>query len=495
MMETTEKLNLNLLIINAQKLESGLSVRMDWDANGGVIGSSLDSKWVLKDTSGHIYPQHCEIVVHDGAFCLKDLCGETYINGTEMPIGKDLLAKLVHKDHIQIGPYQVRVALGDLEADNTTGSLVSMFETTNDDLLSDEVPDGDCDEQKEQVENSDPIAALDKLISPNKEESLIDGELVDVNAEIDTQGLVPENDLTLRDPNFTVQADSDNEISSSMSLKRILSFGFGGKKQSKRQSAKTEQPTLQSDRAVPLESQQIAANNVSEDFQMDEQTLDLLEEEVAKSIQSEPAAVKNLANTGGHLLTGPMLNGLGANVNHTDDIERMHMLSQEMGESLQACIQGILDLHQHVSEGRFGTLNRNLQPIEDNPLRLGLSYEETIKTLYDSEKSAVHLSAPAAIEESLKNVQAHNEAMQHATGEALTQVLNAFSPQVLLRRFQNYKRPHQDIGQNNDAWAWNMYCNYYRELASHRQQGFEKLFWEIFEQAYDKKIREKQLEF
>ena len=173
---------------------------------------------------------------------------------------------------------------------------------------------------------------------------------------------------------------------------------------------------------------------------MDEQTLDLLEEEVAKSIQPEQTTINSPATTGGHLLTGPMLNGLGANVNHTDDIERMHMLSQEMGESLQACIQGILDLHQQVSEGRFGTLNRNLQPIEDNPLRLGLSYEETIKTLYDSEKSAVHLSAPAAIEESLKNVQAHNEAMQHATGEALTQILGAFSPQVLLRRFQNYKR-------------------------------------------------------
>lgn len=44
-----------------------------------------------------------------------------------------------------------------------------------------------------------------------------------------------------------------------------------------------------------------------------------------------------------------------------------------------------------MSESRFGTLNRNLQPIEDNPLRLGLSYEETIRTLYDADKSVVHL--------------------------------------------------------------------------------------------------------
>ncbi|WCP68026.1 type VI secretion system-associated FHA domain protein TagH [Vibrio tubiashii] len=493
-METTETLNLNLLVINAQKLESGLTALMQWDAEGGVIGSSSASTWTLKDSSGRIYPQHCEIVMFDGAFCLRDLCGETYINGTEMPVGKGLLAKLVHKDQIQIGPYEIRVALGDLEDDSATGSLTSLFETTNYDLLSDQELDIEQDDNNEQAENAEPLAALDELMATNEEESLIDDDTSRTVEELEPQGLVPEEDLTLRDPNFTVQADSDNEISSSMTLKRILSFGFGSKTQPKQKSEKSQQQVFNSDRAVELESQQ-TTNNDSEGFQMDEQTLDLLEEEVAKSIQPEQATVNSPATTGGHLLTGPMLHGLGANVNHTDDIERMHMLSQEMGESLQACIQGILDLHQQVSKGRFGTLNRNLQPIEDNPLRLGLSYEETIKTLYDSEKSAVHLSAPAAIEESLKNVQAHNEAMQHATGEALTQILGAFSPQVLLRRFQNYKRSHQDISQNSDEWAWNMYCNYYQELTSHRQQGFEKLFWEIFEQAYDKKIREKQLEF
>ena len=380
-METTETLNLNLLVINAQKLESGLTAFMQWDAEGGVIGSSSASTWTLKDSSGRIYPQHCEIVMFDGAFCLRDLCGETYINGNEMPVGKGLLAKLVHKDQIQIGPYEIRVALGELEDDCATGSLTSLFETTNYDLLSDEERDIEQDDNSEQAENAEPLAALDELMATNEEESLIDDDISGTVEELEPQGLVPEEDLTLRDPNFTVQADSDNEISSSMTLKRILSFGFGSKTQPKQQSEKSQQQVFNSDRAVKLESQQ-TTNNDSEGFQMDEQTLDLLEEEVAKSIQPEQMTVNSPATTGGHLLTGPMLDGLGANVNHTDDIERMHMLSQEMGESLQACIQGILDLHQQVREGRFGTLNRNLQPIADNRLRLGFSYEETIKNHY-----------------------------------------------------------------------------------------------------------------
>ena len=227
---------------------------------------------------------------------------------------------------------------------------------------------------------------------------------------------------------------------------------------------------------------------------MDDKVLDLLEEEVAKSYQPHTDVQRSTSENASHLLTGPMLNGLGVEVGDNHDMAKMHMLSEELGQSLQACVQGLLELHQQVREGRFGMMNRNLQPIEDNPLRLGLSYEETIRTLYDADKSLVHLSAPAAISESLKNVRDHNEAMQHATTEALNQILNAFSPQVLLRRFHHYKRNSDQQNQSSESWAWQMYCNYYQELTSNRQKGFEKLFWEIFEQSYDKKIREKQLE-
>ena len=39
-----------------------------------------------------------------------------------------------------------------------------------------------------------------------------------------------------------------------------------------------------------------------------------------------------------------------------------------------------------------------------------------------------------------------------------------------------------------------MYQHYYRELSSSRQQGFERLFQEVFEQAYDQQLRQLQRE-
>ncbi|MCY9829249.1 type VI secretion system-associated FHA domain protein TagH [Vibrio chagasii] len=481
--------SLTLLVSNVQRLEPGLSATKQWDTSGGIIGSGSHCQWLLKDTYDHIKNEHCEVLVSDGAFCLRDLSGDTFINGTDMPVGKGRLVKLVHKDHIHIGSYELRVVFGDDE-DNTTGSLSQLFRHISPDLLTDDICNDEREDQQENKMSTEPLTALDELMLDNEKESLLVSAPATMNKEGEQHSIVPDDDLTLRVPSSTVQTDSENEMSSSMSLKRILSFG----KKIITSSKKTEQQT-NTKQDKQFKRQQIIHDNVSEGLQMNEQTLDLLEEEVAKSIQPEQRANSSQARTGGHLLTGPMLDGLGVQVDQTDDIERMHMLSHEMGESLQACIKGLLDLHQQAYSGPFDALNRNLQPIEDNPLRLDLSYQETIKTLYDVEKSSVHLSAPSAITESLRNVQAHNEAMQHATGEALNQILDAFSPQVLQRRFQNYKRSHQEKVQDTDAWAWKMYCNYYQELTSHRQKGFEKLFWEVFEQSYDKKIREKQREF
>ena len=73
--------DLSFIVINAEKLDSGLSAFIEWILPYGVIGSSPSSEWCLKDAENQVHSSHCEIVMVDGAFCLRDLCGETYING------------------------------------------------------------------------------------------------------------------------------------------------------------------------------------------------------------------------------------------------------------------------------------------------------------------------------------------------------------------------------------------------------------------------------
>jgi type VI secretion system protein ImpI len=190
-----------------------------------------------------------------------------------------------------------------------------------------------------------------------------------------------------------------------------------------------------------------------------------------------------------HISGAPLMRGLDSHLvfENSDDLQ---LFLEEAGQTLKATLEGLLALHEN-EDSRHQALRTRLQPIEDNPLRLCGDYDDTVQTLFASQRSPVHLSAPAAVSESLKGLQHHQMATRAAIREGLNAILHAFSPQALLRRFHGYRRGLKtDEPEGN--WAWEMYQHYYEELSSSRQQGFERLFQEVFEQAYDQQLRQLQ---
>ena len=190
-----------------------------------------------------------------------------------------------------------------------------------------------------------------------------------------------------------------------------------------------------------------------------------------------------------HLAVTPLLRGLGGSLTVHTTADADDFL-EEAGRTLQATVKGLLELQQH----RNSLSDKHLRPLEDNPLRLNMDYATALDVLFAEGKSPVHLAAPAAVSESLRNIRHHEEANRAAIVESLRVLLEAFSPQSLMRRFVQYRRSHELRKPLDDAGAWQMYCDYYDELASSRQQGFEMLFNEVYAQVYDRVLREKQRE-
>ncbi|RMZ61766.1 type VI secretion system-associated FHA domain protein, partial [Vibrio anguillarum] len=124
-----KKQTLSMVVTNVQLLESGLSAQAMFNVQGGVIGSASDAHWQLRDGKGKIQNHHCAIRVIDGAFCIQDLVGNTYVNGSHKPLGQGASAKLEHKDEVAIGPYQIRVIFGQVGEDDSliNGSLDQLF--------------------------------------------------------------------------------------------------------------------------------------------------------------------------------------------------------------------------------------------------------------------------------------------------------------------------------------------------------------------------------
>ncbi|MCF7354519.1 type VI secretion system-associated FHA domain protein TagH [Vibrio sp. CK2-1] len=157
--------------------------------------------------------------------------------------------------------------------------------------------------------------------------------------------------------------------------------------------------------------------------------------------------------------------------------------TNEINEPLAASIAGLLAIHSR-QDNSFHLLNRSFQPIQDNPLQMGLTPEETKNLMFGEERSLFHLEPTQAIESSFKSIESHSERMHQATELALKYLLNEFSPETLLKRFETYRKNAPD-NVDKEAWAWKMYQSYFSELTSGRQKGFEKQFWEVLEQSYD----------
>ncbi|ARW82479.1 type VI secretion system-associated FHA domain protein TagH [Aeromonas salmonicida] len=187
-----------------------------------------------------------------------------------------------------------------------------------------------------------------------------------------------------------------------------------------------------------------------------------------------------------HVALTPLMRGLGQSL-QLQDTQQAHDMLEEMGKTVRAMVEGLLQLQTDQA----ALADKHLRPIEDNPLRLGLDYDETLAVMFAEQKSPVHLTAPAAVAESLRNVRIHHVANQQAIGAALDSILQAFSPEALIGRFEHYRRTGAP-GVADEGWAWNMYQHYYRELTSARQQGFDKLFHQVYAQAYDQAVRQQQ---
>ena len=432
-------------------LDAGLLPYIRFTKQGGVIGSSPDSDWQLKHRLNEVKAQQCRILWLDEQFCVEDLCGEVFVNQSSMPIGQNRMASLNENDEISIGPYKVRISLGS-ESERSSAMTKQLSEMFDEQALSDltqtSALSAGSDPEVKLTAIDDPMQALDALEQQGRNKIL---SFTSLDPEQEAEVSLIDSQLLGSDKELTMQADSEYTQDSAIALKK---------------------------------------HTYLDNFTMDEKTLDLLESELHTDLDKN--SVSSIHSVGNHLTAGPLFRGLGVKLGDVHDSEQMQAISVDLGASLKAAISGILSLHDTASQGRYQLMNKNLQPIEDNPLRLGLNYEDTVKTLFDDDRSPVHLSSASAITESLQSVEQHNQAVQTAISEALDYILMAFSPEKLLKRFNQYRKSSDANLETGDKWAWSMYEKYYAELTSNRQKGFEKLFWEVFEQAYDRKLRELQ---
>jgi len=437
MAEDKQQPSLSLQILNGNELESGRAAKCLFTTEGGDIGHAEMCYWSIQDNKQNIDDKACSIVWQDGTFCLQILTRNLQIN--QAPVTQSAgLIRLRQGDEISLGSLRIKAQFhlgegADFDLQNTTPETIVM----NRDRLAETLL---TTEGQPSYQSTLPY----REIAP----TVVNGFSQDPLAALQKEN------LTTHHATF---------------------------------SAFEEPSLMQYTHHVPLTA---PGSDVANKVGIDNHFMDLPDIQNLRTDKDEKSHQNHVNDlTYHHVAVAPLMRGLSHalplhNSQNADDF------LEEIGRTLQATVKGLLDLqHQQNSLS-----DKHLRPLEDNPLRLNLSYESALNVLFADEKSPVHLSAPAAVAESLRNMKLHNQANQIAIVEALRLMLEAFSPNQLMTRFAQYRRSHEQRQEMNEAWAWNMYCNYYDELASSRQLGFEKLFNEVYAQVYDRVLRQSNRE-
>ena len=420
---------------NVHSAEPALKLNCSFSQRGGHIGSAPDATWRIQDVSGQVPATAARIAVVDGRFTIEALgAAPIRMNGAGTGIAPGRPVVLNDKDAFVLGDLEISVRLSESLTGTEGRGLNGLVEAAGagaEGLVIDgEFAEAAPVDTAASRRADDPLSALDRAApQPDRVAGIADPlRAFDTLAAAEAVGTLP--------------SDSRSEMNS----------------------------------AVTLPKASAAASDAHRDrfgFETDSPGADDFDAELID-----------------HVALLPLARALGLPVRDVDSLESGLMLS-EIGATLRAAVEGLNRIYARRRDQptRFPLATMHMHVIEDNPLRFAQDGQEAMEALF-SKRGTVHLSAPAALAESLEHLSQHQDATEAAVDRALAAMFSALKPGALERRFAAYARDAGPApGPARDAWCWQMYKAYFAELASQRQKGLQMLFWEVFGYEYQALMR------
>ncbi len=116
---------LRLQIISRHRQGLGERSVKEFGRDGGTIGRSLESDWVLPDGQRYVSSRHASIDFRSGSYYIVDTSTNgVYVNDSEQPVGRGNPQRLFTGDRVRLGEYEINVEIDEDEAAQPTGKHV-----------------------------------------------------------------------------------------------------------------------------------------------------------------------------------------------------------------------------------------------------------------------------------------------------------------------------------------------------------------------------------
>jgi type VI secretion system FHA domain protein len=428
-------MTLRLSVVSEHGIRLGTHSSKVFGVHGGTIGRGTDNDWILPDPERYLSGKHARVDFRAGAYVLVDTSSNgTYVNGSQVPLGKYHDYQLRDGDYIRLGEYEFLVSIDKSNDFPPEESAIVAYD------------------------GQSPSSAVRKSTAD------------DLGADLDLSQLL--------EPSDALSADSG-----------VRPRNAYGQAIERAPAPKVRTPKPVEDMSE-VEDLSGIGDNAGTPWHMMTRPLKV-EGKVANVVGA--AGPQGARTPVPALYEGDVDVGLaafcrGAGVdprNVTGDARSaaLHLAGQLLRES----VVGLMDLTQDRTE--FRTRFRIPAPANDgpdSPLSLSRGVDEALVRLLTT--TSTRAGSVDAIRDNFRELKAQNTALQAAMHAAFEEFLDRVEPKELEERFDRASK-RGVFGTQNKGKYWDLYAEMFGGLSARPADGFPHVFTEAFAKAYEAKLR------
>jgi type VI secretion system protein len=425
-------MTLRLSVVSEHGIRLGPQSTKVFGVHGGSIGRSTDNAWILPDPDRYLSGKHIRIDFRAGSYVLVDTSSNgTYVNGSQVPLGKYHDYVLKDGDYLRLGEYELLVTI---------------------DKSNDFPPDEAA------------IVAYDG--QPGASAAVKKSTANDLGADLDLSSLL--------------------EPSDSVAHGVPARNAYGQSVAAPREAARPAE-------APPAESGATPWHMMTRPLKVDARAEAAAVAAVAAA-GLRPQAGALSPPPGPALYEGDFDLGLaafcrGAGIDpRTITSEARNGALQLAGQLLREAVLGLMDLNQSRNEFRNRFRMPPPPPNEgpESPLNFSHGVDEALVRLLTT--GSTRSGSVDALRDNFKELKAQNAASLTASRAAFEEFIGRVDPKELEERFERATK-RGVFGQQNKSKYWELYAEMFAGLTQRPPDGFPHVYTEAFAKAYEAKLR------
>jgi type VI secretion system FHA domain protein len=433
---------LRLQIISRHRQSLGERGGMEFGHNGGTIGRSLESDWVLPDGQRYLSSRHASIDFRSGSYYIVDTSTNgVYVNDAEQPVGRGNPQRLFTGDRVRIGEYEMSVEITD--EDDTRETLAN-------DRHVDPVA------KAQRVPPPDPTRA--DMVAPHEITAVGIEMMISEEAEVgEIQRVNKANAASLR---------LEDEVAPA-----------------KRKHRPPEAPAAE--RPLPATSpppKRIEPPPVSAAARITQRSTPPAPQSPPAAPVPKPAVPSTAAHTAAPSLDA-FFRGAGLPAQRLDEKEAEQVLHR-LGQVMREVVLGVSEnLHLRAEQKNVLRVpTTTIQSQNNNPLKFSAGIEEALNNLLFRE-SAEYLSAVDAVRETFGDIKQHQQHLLAAMRTAVSDYVGRLDPEELESKINNGRVGL--INAANKLKYWDLFKDLYQVVSQHQPGQFPHQFIEELARAYE----------